>query len=36
MSDLISMGSSGVLAYQRALGTVSNNIANIEIGRAHV
>jgi flagellar hook-associated protein FlgK len=29
MSDLISMGSSGVLAYQRALGTVSNNIANI-------
>ncbi len=29
MSDLISMGSSGVMAYQRALGTVSNNIANI-------
>ena len=29
MSDLISMGSSGVLAYQRALSTVSNNIANI-------
>ena len=29
MSDLISMGSSGVLAYQRALGTVANNIANI-------
>jgi flagellar hook-associated protein 1 len=29
MSDLISIGSSGVLAYQRALGTVSNNIANI-------
>lgn len=29
MSDLLSIGSSAVSAYQRALGTVSNNIANV-------
>ena len=29
MSDLLGLGSSGVLAYQRALVTVSNNIANV-------
>ena len=29
MSDLLSIGSSGVAAYQRALATVSNNIANV-------
>jgi flagellar hook-associated protein FlgK len=29
MSDLLSIGSSGVNAYQRALATVSNNIANV-------
>ncbi len=29
MSDLLSIGSSGVTAYQRALSTVSNNIANV-------
>jgi flagellar hook-associated protein FlgK len=29
MSDLLSIGSSGVAAYQRALGTVSNNISNV-------
>jgi flagellar hook-associated protein 1 len=29
MSDLLSIGSSGVGAYQRALATVSNNIANV-------
>ena len=29
MSDLFTIGSSGVGAYQRALGTVSNNIANV-------
>jgi flagellar hook-associated protein 1 FlgK len=29
MSDLLSIGSSGVMAYQRALATVSNNIANV-------
>ena len=29
MSDLLTIGSSAVAAYQRALGTVSNNIANI-------
>ena len=29
MSDLLSIGSSGVAAYQRALTTVSNNIANV-------
>jgi flagellar hook-associated protein FlgK len=29
MSDLLGLGSSGVLAYQRALTTVSNNIANV-------
>ena len=29
MSDLLSIGSSGVSAYQRALATVSNNIANV-------
>jgi flagellar hook-associated protein 1 len=29
MSDLLSIGSSGVTAYQRALATVSNNIANV-------
>jgi flagellar hook-associated protein 1 FlgK len=29
MSDLLSIGISGVTAYQRALATVSNNIANV-------
>jgi len=29
MSDLLSIGSAGVGAYQRALATVSNNIANV-------
>jgi flagellar hook-associated protein FlgK len=29
MSDLLSIGASGVAAYQRALGTVSNNISNV-------
>ena len=29
MSDLLSIGSSGISAYQRALATVSNNIANV-------
>jgi flagellar hook-associated protein 1 len=29
MSDLLTIGSSGVMAYQRALGTISNNIANV-------
>ncbi len=29
MSDLLSLGSTGVSAYQRALSTVSNNIANV-------
>jgi flagellar hook-associated protein FlgK len=29
MSDMLGIGSSAVAAYQRALGTVSNNIANI-------
>ena len=29
MSDLLSIGSSGVTAYQRALATISNNIANV-------
>ena len=29
MTDLISIGTSAVAAYQRALGTVSNNIANV-------
>ena len=29
MSDLLTIGSSGVNAYQRALATVSNNIANV-------
>ena len=29
MSDLLTIGSSGVTAYQRALATVSNNIANV-------
>lgn len=29
MSDLLTIGSSGVMAYQRALATVSNNIANV-------
>ena len=29
MSDLLSIGSSGVYSYQRALATVSNNIANV-------
>ncbi|MBM3336368.1 MAG: flagellar hook-associated protein FlgK, partial [Betaproteobacteria bacterium] len=29
MSDILSIGSSAVAAYQRALGTVSNNIANV-------
>ncbi len=29
MSDMLSIGSSGVNAYQRALATVSNNIANV-------
>jgi len=29
MSDMLSIGSTGVSAYQRALATVSNNIANV-------
>lgn len=29
MSDLLSIGSSGISAYQRALATISNNIANV-------
>ncbi len=29
MSDLLSLGSTGISAYQRALSTVSNNIANV-------
>ena len=29
MSDLLSIGSSGVYSYQRALSTVANNIANV-------
>ena len=29
MSDLLGIGSSGVFSYQRALATVSNNIANV-------
>ena len=29
MSDLLTIGSTAVAAYQRALGTVSNNIANV-------
>jgi flagellar hook-associated protein FlgK len=29
MSDLLGLGSSGVLAYQRALTTIGNNIANV-------
>ncbi len=29
MSDLLSIGSSGISAYQRALATVSNNVANV-------
>jgi flagellar hook-associated protein FlgK len=29
MSDLLALGSTGVSAYQRALSTVSNNIANV-------
>lgn len=29
MSDMLTVGSSAVAAYQRALGTVSNNIANV-------
>ena len=29
MSDMLSIGSSGVTAYQRALATISNNIANV-------
>ena len=29
MSDLIGIASNAVGAYQRALGTVSNNIANV-------
>lgn len=29
MSDMLTIGSSAVAAYQRALGTVSNNIANV-------
>ncbi len=29
MSDLLGIGSSGIAAYQRALATVSNNIANV-------
>ncbi|MGA1695239.1 MAG: flagellar basal body protein, partial [Burkholderiaceae bacterium] len=30
MSDLVSIASTAVNAYQRALGTVSNNIANVD------
>ncbi len=29
MSDMLSISSTAVMAYQRALGTVSNNIANV-------
>ena len=29
MSDILSIGGSAVSAYQKALGTVSNNIANL-------
>ena len=29
MSDLLGISGNAVLAYQRALGTVSNNIANV-------
>ena len=29
MSDLLGISSGAVMAYQRALGTVSNNIANV-------
>jgi flagellar hook-associated protein FlgK len=29
MSDMLTIGSTAVAAYQRALGTVSNNIANV-------
>jgi flagellar hook-associated protein FlgK len=29
MADLLSIGSSGINVYQRALATVSNNIANL-------
>ena len=29
MSDLIGISSTAVMAYQRALGTTSNNIANV-------
>jgi flagellar hook-associated protein 1 len=29
MSDLLAIGSSGVMAYQRALAAISNNIANV-------
>jgi len=29
MSDLLTIGSTGISAYQRALATVSNNIANV-------
>jgi len=29
MSDILSVSSNAVAAYQRALGTVSNNIANV-------
>ena len=30
MSDLVSIAGSAVAAYQRALGTVANNIANVD------
>lgn len=29
MSDILSIGGSAIAAYQKALGTVSNNIANL-------
>jgi len=29
MTDIVSVSSSAVIAYQKALGTVSNNIANV-------
>ena len=29
MSDMLGISSNAVMAYQRALGTVSNNIANV-------
>ena len=29
MSDLVALAGNAVAAYQRALGTVSNNIANV-------